>query len=213
MPLEVIPAVLVKTRKELIERITKVMPYVKTVHIDVMDGEFVSNTTVQLSDLSLLPKNVGYEFHWMVKNPEQWIEKAPKNALHLVHVETINNWHAVKEAVGKVNGKIGIVLNPETPVEKVLQFIGEVKRFLIMAVHPGFDGQRYLPEVKIKMRKLKQMDTSIEIEVDGGITPTTARLAIGACATIVAAASAIFSKHDSKDIKAIIIALKGEEIK
>lgn len=190
MSLEVIPAILVKTKEQLLEYINKVKSHVNSVHIDVMDGKFVPNNTV--TDFSNLPKDTQYEFHWMVKDPENWIPKSPKNALHLVHIETISTWKTIEKATQSVDGTIGIVINPETPIEKAYPYVGRVKRFLLMTVHPGFDGQKYLPEVEAKIKKLRAMDPTLEIEVDGGVKPETAETAVASGANILAAASAIF---------------------
>src|SRR3989339_953826 len=198
MPLEVIPAILVKTRKELIERIKKSLPHVKTVHIDVMDGKFVPNTTVGPADFGELPVNVKYEFHWMVANPEENILRAPHHALHMVHIETVVDWMRVEDAVRRVEGEVGLVINPNTPIEKILPYLPRVNRVLVMSVMPGFDGQKYMSEVEEKIRKIRSLSPTIDIEVDGGINHETAPRAVAAGATKLAAASALFSKPDIK---------------
>jgi len=196
MAIEVIPAILVKDRGELLRRIAAVSPHVRAVHIDVMDNLFVPNKTVGLESFHDLPKSVQYEFHWMVRNPESYISRLPGPYLHIVHFEAVKDWNAVEEAIRKAGGFLGIAFNPATPTEKILALAGKAKRILAMTVVPGFDGQKYIPEVEHKIRELRSRFPSLEIEVDGGISVETAVRAAKAGADKLAAASAIFSKPD-----------------
>ena len=123
----------------------------------------------------------------------------PGNHIHLVHIETISSFDEVKEAVKKAGGKLGIALNPETPLEKVLPHIPEVEEVLVMTVHPGFSGQKYIPEMEKKIKRLRELHPSLGIEVDGGIDPDTIGCAYAAGANLLAAASAVFSSENIKD--------------
>jgi len=142
MTLEIIPAILVKERAELVRRIVAVSPYVKMVHIDVMDNKFVPNKTVGLESFFDLPKNVLYEFHWMVENPEDYIAQLPGAHIHMVHLEAVKNWEAVEKAVAQAGGKLGIAFNPATTLDQLLPVIEKAERVLAMTVVPGFDGQK-----------------------------------------------------------------------
>ena len=202
----VIPAILAKTREELLRRISQVGGLVKEIQIDVMDGEFVPNKTVGIDDLLAMPalqnadnaKNAKYEFHWMVKNPEKWIARMPGPHLHLVHVETIRSFDAIEKAVKKAGGRLGLAINPETPLEKLLPFASKAHRILVMTVHPGFSGQFYIAEMEKKIRELRRRFPSLDIEVDGGVNAETIRGAYAAGANVLAAASAIFSATDPR---------------
>ena len=198
MSLEVIPAILVKDRAELLRRIAAVAPHVRMVHIDVMDNKFVPNKTVGLESISDLPKNVLYEFHWMVENPEEYISKLPGAHIHLVHLEAVKNWEVVESAVKKAGGKLGIAFNPATSLDSLLPFVKKAERVLAMTVVPGFDGQKYIADVEAKISKLRTLYPKLEIEVDGGIGTQTAFGAVVAGADKLAAASAIFAKEDIK---------------
>ena len=197
---EVVPAILVKSRAELLECIARVRESVSVVHIDIMDNEFVPNKTIGLESLAELPNGVSYEFHWMVKTPERWIVKINGNHLHLVHVETINeeNWGALKKICARSGCRLGLVLKPETTIEKLGPYIKDVSRVLVMAVHPGFYGQEYIPDVEEKIRALRARFPKLEIEVDGGVNPETAGRACGAGANVLAAASAIYSAKNPR---------------
>ncbi len=207
MPLEVIPAILVKDRSEMLRRIAAVSPHVKTVHIDVMDNVFVPNKTVGLESFFDLPSGVHYEFHWMVEHPESYIVKLPGPYLHIVHYEAVKDWKAVEEAVRRSGGTLGIAFSPATPTEGIIKLAPKAKRLLVMAVIPGFDGQKYMTEVESKISELRSRFPDMEIEVDGGITPETAPRAVRAGADKLAASSAIFKNEDKK--LAIAMILKG----
>ncbi len=196
--LEVIPAVLAKSSEEMRLKIDLVTPHVNTIHIDMMDGKFVPNTTLSTEETAktLIPGKY-YIFHWMVEKPEEEIPKLGekgKDALHLVHAEVIGRerWDVLKA----MNISLGIAINPETSLEKIDEFIGETDEFLIMSVHPGFSNQKYIPDVESKIRELRKRKPDANIEIDGGVGPQSAGGAASAGANRLAAASAIF-KHDN----------------
>ena len=201
METEIIPAILVKTKQDLIERITRVESSVHSVHIDVMDGKFVPNKTVGIESFSELPKRVSYEFHWMVENPQEHIVKTKGPHLHIVHVEAIRDWGAIRAAVERTGGKLGIAINPSTPLEKLepyLKDIASISTLLVMSVEPGFDGQKYMADVENKIRALRKRFPKLHIEVDGGINQATALSASRAGADKLAAASAIYNASDTR---------------
>jgi len=175
-----------------------------------MDNDFVPNKTIGLEELKDLPNGINYEFHWMVQHPENWINRVRiKNALHLVHVESKMDFQKIKKTIAAVGGKLGIAFNPNTPIEKVLEYEKETNYFLAMTVHPGFSGQKYISEVEEKIKILRERNSKYDIEVDGGINTETIKLAISAGANKIVAASAIFSVEDiAKSIKALKNAIK-----
>jgi ribulose-phosphate 3-epimerase len=193
---EIIPAILVKDRAELLSHIARVKDHVKTIQIDIMDDDFVPNKTIGLEELKDLPE-ASYEFHWMVKDPVRWIESTPGDHMHLVHVETIMDIKEVKEAVRKAGGRLGLALNPDTPVESILPYLDEVGEVLVMTVHPGFSGQGYIKEMEEKVKRLRGLRTDLDIEVDGGINIDTIGCAYAAGANLLAAASAVFKPEDT----------------
>jgi ribulose-phosphate 3-epimerase len=207
MELEIIPAILVKSRSDLLTRISLVKELVKTIQIDIMDGKFVPNETIGLDELSDLPE-ANYEFHWMVNNPEKWIEKMPGPHMHIVHIEAISSFDVVEAAVKKAGGKLGIAINPETPLENALEYIPRTEQVLIMTVHPGFSGQAYIGEMESKISKLRYQFPSLNIEVDGGIDPQTVGRAHAAGANLLAAASSIFNGDVKENLKILKKAAK-----
>jgi len=192
---EILPAILVKSREQFLEQLELVAPHVKGVHIDIMDNIFVPNETLGVEDLKPLPPGVGYSLHWMVENPEEWISQLPGTHMHMIHIETVESpghFEKIEAAVKKAGGRLGISLNPDTPLDSVLKYKDHVSRFLVMSVIPGFDGQKYIEEVEPKITRLREECPDHEIEVDGGITFETGPRAVAAGADLLASASTIF---------------------
>lgn len=197
--MDVVPAILVKSREELLDRIRKVAGKAATVHVDVMDNEFVPNKTVGPESFANLPVDVSYEFHWMVKGPERYILETKGGHMHIVHVEAIREgeWGAIVEAVKKSGGRLGLAISPKTSASELLPYMKDVSMVLVMTVVPGFDGQPYMPQVEEKIRELRGKYPGLRIEVDGGINPLTAKSASHAGANVFAASSAIFRQEDA----------------
>ncbi|MFC1511251.1 ribulose-phosphate 3-epimerase, partial [Candidatus Margulisiibacteriota bacterium] len=195
------------------------------IHIDVMDGHFVPNVTIgplvvkAVRKITKLPLDV----HLMIENPDKYIPDFAKALLRppgfggqagadiiTIHVEASGN---IREDIGKIrenNVKPGLVVNPATPVEKVFPFLDQIAMVLLMSVNPGFEGQKFMPEVLPRIRELKSLVVSrkllVDIEVDGGINLETAPQVVKAGANILVAGSAIFY---AKDYKAVIQKMKS----
>jgi ribulose-phosphate 3-epimerase len=197
MEAEVIPAILVKTREDLLRRIAQVRGLVREIQIDIMDGQFVPNKTIGIEDLLDLPE-ARYEFHWMVRDPEKWIERIPGPHMHLVHIEAISSLDKAEAAVKKSGGRLGLAINPETPLEAILPLVPRAERVLVMTVRPGFSGQKYIYEMEHKVRRLRELFPKLDIEVDGGVNNETVPHAYSSGANLLAAASAIFASEDIK---------------
>jgi ribulose-phosphate 3-epimerase len=174
------------------------------IHIDVMDGHFVPNITIgpliveAIRPVTKLPLDV----HLMIENPDQYIEAFAKAGADYitVHVEACRHLHRTIQSIKSFGIKAGVVLNPATPVETIQHIIGDIDMVLLMSVNPGFGGQRFIPEVLPKIKKVKalaeQKGIDIEIEIDGGVNPETAKDCIEAGATVLVAGSAVYNQPD-----------------
>lgn len=175
-------------------------------HIDVMDGSFVPNISLGIPVLKSLRKatDLFLDVHLMIDRPLRYTRQFCEAGADLVnfHVEadTEENIRAAI-ALAKFLGKMtGVTLKPKTPVEAVLPFIRDIDLVLVMTVEPGFGGQKFMAEQLDKLRVLRQIidreGLCCQLEVDGGINPGTAPLAIEAGATVLVAGSAVFGKAD-----------------
>jgi ribulose-phosphate 3-epimerase len=220
----VIPAILAKTQKEFEEKIKKIAPYADIVQIDVMDGVFIPNTTWADTDVikhSRLPMK--FEVHLMVKNPEAGtIEKwAKAGAFRIIfHIEATKKAEECIWQIKKYKKEVGVAINPETPIEKIKNFLPPSRHpgrsgaqirdlyidyVLVMGVTPGWSGQKFQSVALEKIEQIRALAPKMKIGVDGGVDKITAKKIIAAGADNLNVASAIFK---SKNIGKIIRELK-----
>jgi len=194
----IVPAIIAKTQEELVKKINKVKEYVERVQLDVMDGKFVPNNSLDF-DFELPKTNCHFEAHLMIQNPLKWIEKNYKKIdTVLAHIETCENPKEVIDLAREKNKFIGFVLNPETPLNKISDFINDIDQVLIMTVNPGFYGSRFLPEMVDKISNLRKISPDLDIEVDGGVTPSTIGLVDKAGANLFVSGSYIVKADNIK---------------
>ena len=204
--IEIVPAILVKSREEFAAKIAQVAPYVSRVQIDIMDGKFVPNATLPVENFPAIPKNLLVEYHLMVENPLEWVKKIGKRgAIYELHIEALKNPQETINEVKKMGGRVALVISPDTPVSAVEPYLSQVEHVLVMTVYPGFSGQSYLSAMEEKMRAL--VAAGAVVEVDGGLAVGTVKRAAAAGATLIGVASGIFSKPD---VKAAIEELKKD---
>jgi ribulose-phosphate 3-epimerase len=186
------------------------------VHVDVMDGHFVPNLTIgpvvvqALRPHSTLP----FDVHLMIAPVDPYIaEFAAAGAdILTVHPESGPHLHRTVQLIKSLGKRAGVALNPATPVDAVDYVLDLIDLVLVMSVNPGFGGQSFIPSQLDKIRALRQrIDHSgrrIDLEVDGGINPDTARLAVEAGADVLVAGTATF-KGGAAAYAGNIAALRG----
>jgi ribulose-phosphate 3-epimerase len=174
------------------------------IHVDVMDGHFVPNLTfgpkmvADLHKATRLPLDV----HLMIERPEDWIDRyAEAGAAYLtIHVEASDDVAGTLAAIRARGVRPGLTLNPETPADAIVPHLGSLDLALVMSVHPGFGGQKFiesaLDKVKVIRAALDARKLAAELEVDGGIKPHNAARVLAAGATVLVAGSAIFADPD-----------------
>jgi len=172
-------------------------------HIDVMDGHFVPNITIgpvvvkYIRKITKLPLDV----HLMIKNPQKYIPVFVEAGSDMItmHVEAISarSFSLCAVALKKKNIKVGISLNPGTPLKKIKPYLKAADFVLVMSVNPGFGGQNFMPVAVDKIRQLRAIFEG-DISVDGGINNITAKRVIDAGANILAAGSFIFGSSNVK---------------
>ena len=174
------------------------------IHVDVMDGRFVPNLTVGplvVRAVRAATKAV-LDCHLMIVEPERYIsEFAEAGADSIsVHVEASPHLQRTLHAIRALGKRAGVVLNPHTPEDSIRYVLEDVDLILVMSVNPGFGGQSFLPLALRKLRALRKMidesGRAIELEVDGGIGPDTARAVVEAGASVLVAGNAIFGQRD-----------------
>jgi ribulose-phosphate 3-epimerase len=185
------------------------------IHIDVMDGHFVPNISMgpvivqSLRPVTRLP----LETHLMISDPDLYLDEfaeAGSDSL-LVHWEGNNNLHRTVQRVRSLGKRVGVVINPATPASVLEEILQDVDQVLVMTVNPGFGHQHFIHTTLPKIRRVRQMIEQIkpgcDLEVDGGIDPTTAPLTVDVGANVLVAGSAIFG--DSEGVAAAMKQLRA----
>lgn len=168
------------------------------VHIDVMDGSFVPNITIGQVVLRSIRKitRLPFDVHLMIEHPERYVESFVESGADIitVHAEASLHLHRTIQHIKEFEVGAGIALNPSTPLTAVENVLDDIDLILIMTVNPGFGGQEFIKSMLPKISSAKEMvrDRKVEIEVDGGINPETAPLAVNAGADILVAGNAVF---------------------
>lgn len=172
-------------------------------HIDVMDGHFVPNITIGPPVIKCIRKitRLPLDVHLMIENPKRLINDfvdAGSDMLTM-HIETIGKAELMTKSLElrKKGIKVGVSLNPDTPLAKIKGLLDAVDFILVMSVNPGFGGQKFIPEVLPKIKELRAIFDG-DISVDGGINAENAGEVIKAGANILACGSYIFKAVDKK---------------
>ncbi|OZM58551.1 ribulose-phosphate 3-epimerase [Lottiidibacillus patelloidae] len=176
------------------------------IHVDVMDGHFVPNITIGplIVDAIRPHTTLPLDVHLMIENPDQYIEQFAKAGADIisVHVEACKHLHRTVHFIKSLGVKAGVVINPATPVAMIEDIITDVDLVLLMTVNPGFGGQSFIKSVVPKIRQVadltKKHNLSIDIEIDGGVNPETAKICVEAGANVLVAGSAVFNYEDRK---------------
>ena len=195
----IIPAIIAKSQNELEEKIKKVKDFVELIQLDFMDGHFVYNTSIDF-DFKIPKTSCNFEAHLMIKNPSRWIKKNyMKVDTILFHIESIDNPKSIIDVVKDNNKKVGIVINPESSIDLITDYIDEIDEVLVMTVNPGFYGSPFLPEMIEKISKLRKIAPKLDVEVDGGIDDKTIDIANKAGANMFVSGSYILKSKDPQN--------------
>ena len=174
--------------------------HVDLFHLDVMDGHFVPNISFGPMVVEAVNKvtDMFLDVHLMIEQPERYLDTfamAGANMIN-VHIEVVPQMQQMIKHIRALDVKVGIAINPETPFEKIADYIGEVDRVLVMTVHPGFGGQKFLYDVLPKMKQIadavKETGLPIEIGVDGGVDRTTMPEVLSHGGNVLIAGSSVF---------------------
>ena len=168
------------------------------VHVDVMDGHFVSNLTFGPPLCAAIRPHIKtvMDVHLMIAPVDAYIEAYAQAGADIItaHIEAGPHAHRTMQAIRASGAKAGIALNPATPAHTIEYLLDMIDLVCVMTVNPGFGGQKFISSQVDKVRQLRQMigDRPIHIEIDGGVTPQTAPLVAQAGADVLVAGSGVF---------------------
>ena len=185
------------------------------IHVDVMDGHFVPNLTIGPPVIKSLRKytNLIFDVHLMISPVHKYIKDFADAGANIItiHPEATENLKESINLIRSLNKKVGVSLNPDSKIDLIKDILKDIDLVLIMSVHPGFGGQKFIPDVINKIEKLKliksEKNFNFDIEVDGGINFENSKSVIEAGANILVSGTTIF-KSNNGDIKKNIDTLK-----
>ena len=189
------------------------------IHFDVMDGMFVPSISFGMPVLQSIKGATSQvmDAHLMVQEPIRYIEDFKRAGADIVtvHLEACGDVDATIKKIRSSGMKAGLSICPDTKAEEAKRYLPDIDMLLVMSVHPGFGGQKFIPESLEKIRALRTMTDALgldtDIEVDGGIYHSNAREVLDAGANVIVAGSAVFGGDTMKNTKEFMEILKDYE--
>ena len=175
------------------------------IHIDIMDGNFVPNITMgpMIVDAIRAWTNLPFDLHMMVDAPERYIADFADAGADIitVHAEATTHLHRTVHLIREVGKKPSVAISPATPVSAIEEVIADLDQTLVMTVNPGFGGQAFIPSMLPKITRVRalidQHGLSTDLQVDGGISASTAAAVVQAGANVLVAGSAVYNERHS----------------
>jgi ribulose-phosphate 3-epimerase len=191
----------------LADQVKMVEPHVELIHIDAMDAHFVPPLTVGPVIVESLRRvtNLPLHCHLMVDRPEALLEDFAAAGADIVtcHLEAVPDPDAVVRKATDLGMRVGLAVNPDTPVQGLFPHLDALDRVLVMSVQPGWAGQGFmeeaLPKIESARAEIDRRGLRVEVEVDGGVNEESAPRCVAAGATVLAAASSIFRAPDPEE--------------
>jgi ribulose-phosphate 3-epimerase len=178
-------------------------------HLDVMDGHFVPNISFGPYVIECLRKHIPdvfFDCHMMTSHPENWVEKVasaqgskPGLLCYTFHYEATEPRGKTQEVIDLIkshNMKVGLTVSPDTPVDALMKYANQIDLALVMTVYPGKGGQSFIEGMMDKVRALRNAYPDLDIEVDGGVKPTTVDMATKAGANLIVSGSGVYKATD-----------------
>lgn len=181
-------------------------------HVDVMDGIFVPSISFGMPIVSCVRPRTGMfmDVHMMITKPERYVEEFIRCGADgvTIHEEACDCVEETLLRIRKLGAKAGLAVNPETPVEKLYPYLDKLDMALIMTVHPGFGGQKYINECTDKIRTLRQTITDrgldVKLQIDGGVNLDNLTMNLEAGADVIVAGSAVFKGNIAEKTRAFL---------
>ena len=216
-PLRVAPSILAADFAKLGEEVKAVEAAgADLIHVDVMDGQFVPNITLGPAIVKALRRStqLPLDLHLMIVDPDRFIEEFARAGADLinVHVEAVPDLKKTVAHIRSLGKKAAVAVRPATPMEVVLPVLADLDMVLLMTVNPGFSGQKFMDEVVPKIRALRaeieRRRLDVDIQVDGGINPTTVSTVVSAGANVLVAGYGVY-RAPNHDYAAAIATLRA----
>lgn len=202
-----VPAILAQSKEEFKEKLDFLSPHFDMVQIDIMDGDFVENTTYyNLEEIIKMDPQTQFELHLMAGNPlaliNDWKDLDFVERI-LFHKESVKTKEQIYDIIGEVlsSGKeVGIVINPETSIDEIQEFIPKINMVQVMGGQPGKSGQPFDETMLDKIKGLRTLSKELHIGVDVGVSKETWQEIVDAGADTLASASMVFNQATIQDV-------------
>lgn len=196
--MRILPAVLTDDPLDLERKLRQAESFTDAVQVDIMDGLFVPSRSISASDLAAVPNRLALETHLMVKEPENYLEGFRRAGAQRIvfHYESTATPEAVVRLARSLGVKVGIAINPDTPLNALTGLVRLVDSVLFLTVHPGFYGKEFIPGVLGKVRLFRREYPGVETGVDGGIKEANLKVVRESGADYACVGSAIFLDSD-----------------
>ncbi len=174
----IFPSIVAKNQKELDRELGNLKGTVKELHLDLVEKSFAHNHSLNFN--FKLNSNFTYQMHLMVKEPLVWIKRLEKHKeikLFIPQIEEMRNISRYISGCRSKHNKVAFAIKPETKLIRIKPFLKEIDLLLILSVHPGFYGKKFLPGSVLKIKEIKIINPSLKVIVDGGMNPDTIKLA------------------------------------
>ena len=185
--IKILPAILSKNVGDYIRKVKAAEKIVDEVQIDIIDNKFARNLTIGSKEVASIRTKLGLEIQLMVEFIEDWIDPfvkiKPKRIV--VPIEVARDPIGIVNHLNRHQIEVGFSLNPESGAERLQHLVDKIDTALVLSVHPGFSGQHFVHGALEKIRKIKQMNPALTVEIDGAIEPGTARKAAEAGAKLL----------------------------
>lgn len=198
--IQIAPSILSADFGKLNEDIKTIEADADLLHVDVMDGHFVPNLTFGAPIVRWIKTKLPLSCHLMISNPQDFLEDFVKAGAATItfHAEVVKDMSALIKKIHSLGVRAGVSVNPETPVSRLEPVLDEADEILVMSVHPGFGGQKFIESALDKIAWLRSKKSDLDIAVDGGIDDVTARKVVQAGANILVSGSYIFNSTNRK---------------
>ena len=200
--IKIAPSVLSADWGKINEEIKQVEKNCELIHVDIMDGVFVENKTIDAKFVSKIKTKIPLDVHLMVQEPsDDYILGFIKagGSIITLHQEAYGSTEELKEKLEfvRASGAMpSVAIRPKTPLSAIKEVLNIVDMVLVMTVEPGMAGQKFMPEPIAKVKELRKLKPNLDIEVDGGIKPETIGIVAKAGANVFVAGSSVFGKTD-----------------
>jgi ribulose-phosphate 3-epimerase len=195
---QIIPAILTDDPKALESMVRQAETFANWMQLDIMDGKFVPSKSITHEDISEISTTLGWEAHLMVNEPEKYLANFKNAGAKKVvfHYEATQQPREVILQARKLELKVGIAINPDTPVSDILSLVDDLDSVLFLSVYPGFYGKEFIPEVLDKITEFRTTVPYLETGIDGGIKESNIARIARCGVDCIYAGSAIFLQEN-----------------